>query len=62
MGYAKCRVVDYSSLMRLLICEITSSLVCCILRYNLNAYIMAQRKISGGLKKKYLSLQHGFDT
>ena len=23
---------------------------------------MAQRKISGGLKKKYLSLQHGFDT
>ena len=23
---------------------------------------LAQRKISGGLKKKYLSLQHGFDT
>ena len=42
MGYAKCRVVDYSSLMRLLICEITSSLVCWILRYNLNAYIMPQ--------------------
>ena len=26
------------------------------------AVFMAQRKISGGLKKKYLSLQHGFDT
>ena len=26
------------------------------------AKIPAQRKISGGLKKKYLSLQHGFDT
>ena len=28
----------------------------------LNKIIEAQRKISGGLKKKYLSLQHGFDT